>query len=147
MRRLKALGANNEDLLEIYRTQVIRVLELAVPAWQGYISHSDKANIERVQKSLCHIILGDEYFSYRNALGLLSLETLDNRRNKLCLKFAKKCEKHEKFKHWFKLNNNNVNTRSEKLKYCQVQARLTRFEKSPISFITNMLNEHYRKSK
>ena len=88
MRRLKALGANNEDLLEIYRTQVRSVLELAVPAWQGNISLGDKANIERVQKSLCHIILGDKYSSYRNALELLSLETLDNRRNKLCLKFA-----------------------------------------------------------
>ena len=147
IRRLKSLGASNEDLLEIYRTQVRSVLELAVPAWQGNISQSDKANIERVQKSLCHIILGDEYSSYMNALELLSLETLDNRRNKLCLKFAKKCEKHEKFKHWFKLKNNNVNTRSDKLKYCQVQARLTRFAKNPISCLTNMLNEHYRKSK
>ena len=57
IRRLKALGANNEDLLKIYRTQVRSVLELAVPAWQVNISQSNKANIERVQKSVCHIFI------------------------------------------------------------------------------------------
>ena len=147
IRRLKALGANIEDLIEIYTTQVRSVLELAVPVWQSNISLAEKANIERVQESACHITLGEKYYSYRNALEVLSLETLDNRRNQLCLKFAKKCEKHDKFKNWFKLNTKNFNTRSEKLKYCQVQARLSRMEKSPISFLTNMLNEHYKKSK
>ena len=142
IRRLKALGADKEDLIEIYITQVRSVLELAVPAWQGNISQAD--NIERVQKSALHIMLGEQYYSYKNALEVLSLETLDSRRNQLCLKFAKKCEKHDKFKNWFKLNNKNVNTRSEKLKYSQVQARLSRLEKSPISFLTNILNEHYK---
>ena len=83
-----------------------------MPAWQGNISQADKANIERVQKSALHIMLGEQYYSYKNALEVLSLETLDNRRNQLCLKFAKKCEKHDKFKNWFKLNNKNFNTRS-----------------------------------
>ena len=147
IRRLKALGATTKDLIEIYITQVRSVLEFAVPVWQSNISLADKANIERVQKSFCHIILGEKYHSYKNALEVLSLETLEIRRNQLCLRFARKCEKHDKFKNWFKLNTKNTNTRSEKLKYCQVQARLSRLEKSPISFLTNMLNEHYQKSK
>ena len=48
LRRLKNLGANRADLLEIYRTQVRIVQELAVPAWQGNLSQIDKINIERV---------------------------------------------------------------------------------------------------
>ena len=60
---------------------------------------------------------------------------------------CKKAEKHTKHKHWFKLNDQTVNTRQEKYKYCDVKARLNRFKKSPISFLTNMLNEHYSKSK
>ena len=145
MRRLKNLGANRDDLLEIYRTQVRIVLELAVPAWQGNLSHIDKINIERVKKSALHIILGDEYISYRNAIRTLDLDDLETRRNKLCLKFVKKCEKSDKFSNWFKLNTQSVNTRQEKTKYVKVRARLSRLEKSPISFLTNMLNHHYSK--
>ena len=144
LRRLAALGASNDDLLEIYRTQIRCVLELAVPVWQGSISQDEKADIERVQKSAFHIILGNEYLSYSNALKVLCLETLERRRNQLCLKFAKKCEKHEKFRHWFKINKNDNNTRSKKAKYSEVTARLSRFKRSPISFLTTMLNEHYK---
>ena len=145
LRRLKNLGANRDDLLEIYRTQVRIVLELAVPAWQGNLSQIDKINIERVQKSALHIILGDEYISYRNAIRTLDLDDLETRRNQLCLRFGKECEKSDKFNNWFKLNTQSVNTRQEKTKYVKVRARLSRLEKSPISFLTNMLNHHYSK--
>ena len=122
LRRLQNLGAEKEDLLEIYRTQVRCVLEMAVPAWHSSISQLEKRNIERVQKSAFHIILGHDYISYRNALKVLNLESLDSRRNQLCLKFAKKCEKNDKFKHWFKFNENYKNTRTEKLRYCEVKS-------------------------
>ena len=145
LRRLKNLGANRADLLEIYRTQVRIVLELAVPVGQRNLSQIDKINIERVQKSALHIILGDEYISYRNAIRTLDLDDLETRRNKLCLKFGKKCEKSDKFNNWFKLNTQSVNTRQEKTKYVKVRSRLSRLEKSPISFLTNMLNNHYSK--
>ena len=82
--------------------------------------------------------------SHKNASRVLCLGTLESRRNLLCIKFARKCEKHEKFRHWFKLNLKTTNTRSKKLKYCEVSARLSRFKKSPISFLTTMLNEHYK---
>ena len=147
LRRLKNLGAKEIDLVDVYTKQIRSVMGLAAPAWHSAISQAERQDLEKIQKSACHIILGTNYISYKNALEVLSLETLDNRRNQLCLKFAKKCEKHDKFKNWFKLNTKNFNTRSEKLKYCQVQARLSRMEKSPISFLTNMLNEHYQKSK
>ena len=86
LRRLQNLGANRDDLLEIYRTQVRSVLELAVPAWQGNLSRIDKINIERVQKSAIHIILGDDYVSYKNAIKTLHIDDLETRRNQLCLK-------------------------------------------------------------
>ena len=143
LRRLVNLGANRDDLLEIYRTQVRSVLELAVPVWQGNLSQLDKINIERVQKSALHIILGDKYACYKNAIKTLNIDDLETRRNKLCLKFGKKCETNDKFKHWFKFNNQTLNTRQAKTKYVKVKARLYRLEKSPISFLTNMLNHHY----
>ena len=58
-------------------------------------------NIERVQKKFS----GEDYSSYRLALQLLNLDSLESLRNKLCLNFTKKAEKHSKFKCWFKLTN------------------------------------------
>ena len=81
--------------------------------------------------------------SYTNALEVLNLETLEMRRNKLCLNFALKAEKHEKFQYWFKKNIKNVNTRHPTMKYCTVKANHTRFEKSPISYLTKLLNSYY----
>ena len=48
--RLKGLGAQTSELVDMYRKQVRSVLELAVPAWNGAIKNSDKTDIERVQK-------------------------------------------------------------------------------------------------
>ena len=87
---------------------------MTLPAWQSGISQAEKM-------SACHIILGDNYMSYRNALGTLSLGNLETRRNQLCLKFGKMAEKHDKFSNWFKLNDMTV---QEKMKYCEVKARL-----------------------
>ena len=145
VRRLKFLGAEVDDLLEIYTKQIRSVLELAVPAWHGAITLAEQVDIERVQKSVAHIILGQNYVSYREALKTLGLESLKVRRDKLCLNFALKAEKHDKFKKWFKLSNPKQDTRQTKFKYCDVIAKHSRFKKSPLSLLTRILNEHYKK--
>ena len=38
---------------------------------------------------------------YKNALGVIKLDLLEERREKLCLKFAKQCLRHEKLKNMF----------------------------------------------
>ena len=80
VRRLKYLGAEVGDLLEVYIKQIRSVLELAVPAWHGAITLAEQFDIERIQKSVAHIILGHDYVSYREALKTLNLESLNNRR-------------------------------------------------------------------
>ena len=145
LRRLKNLGAGPLDLTDIYIKQVRSILELAVPVWHSGITQNERIDIERIQKSAAHIILGEDYCSYKDALSDLGLESLESRRAKLCLKFIKKAEKHDKHQNWLKLYKTNVNTRQRKNKYCEVKAFHTRFQKSPLSFLTQMLNEHYRK--
>ena len=115
-----------------------------MPAWQGSLSQAEKVDLERVQKCASHIILGDAYFSYNNALNILGLETLELRRNKLALKFALKSEKHNKFRNWFKVNVKNVQTRQKYDKYCTVKSNHVRYEKGPVSFLTKLLNLYYK---
>ena len=69
LRRLKALGAETGELLDIYKLQVISVLELAVPVWHPGLTQSEVTQIERVQKTALHIILGTKYTSYNEALN------------------------------------------------------------------------------
>ena len=146
IRRLKFLGAGRDDLVDIYVKHVRSILELAAPAWQGTITQSERIDLERVQKSALHIILGEEYISYSQALNLTGLQNLELRRQKLCLKFAKRAESHWKHKRWFKPNSTQVNTRQHKTKYTSVQFRHTRFKNSPISYLTSLLNTHYSKT-
>ena len=47
----------------------------------GGISRSEKTDLEIIQQSACHIILGDLYSSYKGALKTLNLDSLEARRN------------------------------------------------------------------
>ena len=144
LRRLKFLGAGSKDLVEIENKQIHSILELAAPAWQGGISQAEKQDLERVQKSATGIILGPSYTSYRNALEGLQLDSLENRRNKISLKFALKSEKHDKFNSGFKPATKTVNTRTKVSKNCHVKSIHARFSNSLISFLTRLLNLYYK---
>ena len=56
LKRLKNLGANSEQLIDVYIKQIRSVVELAVPVWHSSLSLSDKADIERVQKAALQVI-------------------------------------------------------------------------------------------
>ena len=140
IRRLKGLGAQCGELVDMFIKQCRSILELAVPAWHGAITTVEKLDIERIQKVALHIILGDQYLNYSNALKITNLETLESRRDKLCIKFAKKAERNQKFKMWFKPKPE-LPTRQDNDKYWKTLARTTRLKKSPISHLTNLLNE------
>ena len=72
--------------------------------WHYSITEEEKADIERVQKVACKVILKERYSSYENALLTLDLQTLSERRDILCLRFAKKCLKMPQTKDMFPVN-------------------------------------------
>ena len=140
---MKILGASKEALLQVYTKQVRCLLEYSVPVWQGGLTAAEKTDLERVQKCAVRIILGYQYSSYTTALLSLGLETLESRRIKLCLNFALKAEKHPKFSSWFKPSMKSRDTRTRPNKYCQTKSKHKRFDQGPISYLTNLLNQHY----
>ena len=142
LRRLKPYGANTEELLDIYRTQIRCVLEFAVAAWNSGLTLDQINQIERVQKCALAVILGQGYQSYSNALSVLDMDTLSDRRHVLCLKFATKSYKNDKFNTWFNPNNGPHTTRSIAPILKPVQARKGKFKKSPLSYLTSLLNEN-----
>ena len=144
LRRLKSLGTALPELKDVYIKQIRSVLELAVPVWHSSLTQGNISDIERVQKAALHVMLGDSYICYKNALYITSLETLDARRNRLCSKFATKAVKHKKHSRWFKINKKVTITRQQQPKFCQVVSRTERFSKSQISYLTDVLNEKYK---
>ena len=150
LRRLKKLGASKTEMIDVYFKQIRCVLELAVAVWTPGLTKAESNQIERVQKCALHVIVGDSYESYNQAIDILGVEKLSDRRSKLCLNFAKRLEKHPKYSNWFHPAEETVpptmSTRSDKTittKYTPVPFRTDRFNDSPIPFLTELLNKHY----
>ena len=120
------------------------MLEFAVPVWHRSITGVDRLRLERIQKSALHIILGGQYTSYTSALKYTKLESLFQRRKKLCKTFARKSVRNTKFTKWFSTNLKETGTRLTQPKFSRVYNRTDRFERSPISYLTNILNKHYK---
>ena len=83
IRRLKGLGATHSELVDIYKKQVRCVLEMAAPVWTPALTKSPINQIERVQKTVCAVILGPGYWNYSFALTMLKLDPLSDRRLEL----------------------------------------------------------------
>ena len=79
LRRLKCLGANSEQLLDIYGKQVRSLLEFAVPAWHGAITVVEKQDIEQIENVALHIIHEVKYDNYSDPLNLTNMEPLEKR--------------------------------------------------------------------
>ena len=81
IRRLQKLGANMVDLLCVYFKHIRSILELAVPVWNASrtVSGEHITQLERIQKTALHIILGEEY---KCALEMSGLDKLTERRGK-----------------------------------------------------------------
>ena len=85
------------DLKSIYLTFIRSVLEQSTVTAHEH----NKKDIERVQRAAVRVIMGNDYTTYKDGLKDLKIETLEKRREFLCLKFAKNCIKSEKVKDLF----------------------------------------------
>ena len=143
LRRLKKLGASTEDLLDLFDKHIGSILEYAAPVWHSSLTGEDRLRLERIQKSGLHIILGDKYRSYSSALRITGRKTLFERRRKICIKFARKSWKNEKFSTWFAVNTRETKTRQDQPKLHEVYCRTDRYKNSPLSYLTNLLNNNH----
>ena len=139
LRRLKTMGATKKVMRLIYFQHIRSILEFGVAAWNSAITLNESKKLERVQKVALRLIYG-RIFSYTALLKTAKLCKLSKRREKLCLEFAKKAAQHPKFKDWFKQVN--VGQPKNRAKYAVTLSRLKRLEKSPIPYLTNLLNKN-----
>ena len=91
LRKLYEFKVPISDLSHIYTLYVRSILEFNCCVWNFSITEAEVQDIERVQKVACRIILKESFTTYDNALSILKLVDLKERRKSLCLKFAQNC--------------------------------------------------------
>ena len=96
LHKLYSFHVPDSELVNIYILYLRSVLEQSCQVWHHSITEEEISDLERVQKVAFILILKESYICYEQALAELNLETLDERRERLCLNFAKKCLKYEK---------------------------------------------------
>ena len=118
------------------------ILEQSCTVWHSGLTEQNTQDLERIQKTSFKIILKDNYMSYENALKVLDMETLSDRRENLCLSFARKCLKNERMSQYFEKNEkeHQMKTRNEE-KFKVSMAHTEKMKKSPIIYMQRLLNK------
>ena len=143
LRRVPSFCKNYQDLKNIYILFVRSILEQSATVWHSSLSEVNKNDLERVQKSALKVILGEQYKTYPNALKIVELETLNERRKHLCLVFAQRSKKHPKMRKMFPYTEKTHKMDTRNPEKFQVQHALKeRLKKSPIIYMQNLLNEN-----
>ena len=142
LRKISHFGASWDDLKNIYVLYIRSLLEQSCTVWHSGLTEENKQDLERVQKSALRIILQESYKNYSHALNTLEIESLADRREVLCIEFAKKCLKNEKMKHFFPQNKKShpMKTRFEE-QFEIDHTNTERLKNSPLIYMQRLLNE------
>ena len=142
LRTISNFGATLEELKTVYIVFIRSLLEQSATVWHSSLTEENRSDLERVQKTALKIILDTKYKSYNQALRTLEIESLETRRQELCLNFAKKATKHPRFQHLFPKNNKTHTMKTRNPKKFQVTRAFTeRLKRSPIIYMQTLLNE------
>ena len=147
VRRLKGLGASQGQLIDALQKQVLSVLWLGAPAWYCQTTEQERKDIDRVAKVGLRIIFGESYCGFESCLLAANMLRPTEQLSNMTSRFAAKSASHTKFSQWFEpAANQTINTRSSKniQKYRTVPARTARYGKSPIPYLTRILNKTHK---
>ena len=127
------------ELVEIYILYIRSVVESSAVVWHSSLTKGQEMEIERVQKVALRTILKGNYDNYADALELCSRPSLYERRNYMCLTFARKCIKNPKTSDMFLPNIQSYETRNPD-KFYVTQANTNRLANSAIPYMQRLLN-------
>ena len=144
----KKFTSNVAELKQIYISKVRSHLEYGVNVWSSGLTKHQNFSIERVQKSSMKVIFGKYFKNYTSALKDLNLDTLETRRRKLNLNFAKKCLKLKNMEALFPLKTSlhSMKRRNDE-KYVINKAKTLRYKVSSVPNMQSLLNDDVKEQK
>ena len=141
LRKISSFGSNPQEMVQLWKTFCLSVLEQSCVVWGGMITDENRKDLERTQKNFTKLVLQENFTTYRNALTSLGLKSLEERRKKLTLKFAKTSLADGHFKGLISKKNPNKGLPTRNKEYYQVTRAYTeRYRKSPILYMQRLLN-------
>ena len=116
--------------------------------WHSSLTNENRQDLERVQKAALKVILKNDYEDYEKALRLTGLQSLDERREMIALRFVKSSLKNANFSKLFPLKKMKhvMNVRNP-MKYQLNKANTERYKKSTIPYLQRLLNKENLKRK
>ena len=142
LHRAAGFTSNVEDLKSIYLIYVRSVVEQSAVVWHSSLTYKNRRDLERVQRCAVRVIMKNNYKGYKNGLKTLRIQTLEKRREMLCLKFAKNCLKDEKLKKFFPVKKSEHKMKKRKtMKFKTNKTRTERYRKSAIPYMQRLLNK------
>ena len=136
-----AFTSNRKELKDIYLTFVRSILEQSAVVWHSSLTVRNRKDLERIQKAAVRVMMGKDFLTYKHGLKLLKLNTLEKRREILCLRFAKNCLKNDKVKTLFPLNKTKHCMKKRKQQKYQTKKQNTnRYKKSALPSMRKLLN-------
>ena len=137
LRKVKSFSPPVEDLKNIYFLFIRSLLEQSATVWHSSLTEENSHDLERVQKSALRIILGEGYIGYKKSLEKLDMESLNERREQLCLSLQSNVEKIPKQGTCFLKTVKYIQCKQEIRKYLEYSMK-----NSPIIYMQNLLNEN-----
>ena len=141
LHKISEFNAPVEDMLTIYMSYIRSIVEQSCTVWHSRLTQENIEDLERIQKSALRIILKEDYNTYDQALEFTMLAKLSDRREKLCLKFAKNCAKNELTRDLFQLNPNGGTVSRNREKYLVTMANTDRLRDSAVPYLQRLLNK------
>jgi hypothetical protein len=143
LRKVASFGTSEHELSNVYFLFIRRLLEQSATVWHSSLTQENVDDMKKVQHSNVEIILGDKYMGYKKSLDKLEMETLHERREQLCLNFAKACVKNPIFKIMFPktMKTHQMETRNPYI-FIVEHANTERFRKSSIIYMQHLLNDY-----
>ena len=90
--------------MTIYTNYIRSILEQYSIVWHSSLTIEDSVDLKRVQKLAMKVILKEEYQTFEQALKKMMLCKQSERRENMCLKFAKNCTKNDHTRDLFPLS-------------------------------------------
>ena len=148
LRKTAEFTNNIQEKRTIYILYIRSILEQSCVVWHSSLTVENSEDLERVQKSAVRIIIGNKFENYENALIKANLQKLSDRREQLCLKFARQCLQSDKNEDIFPLKRKNHRMKTRKQEIFEVNKFNTeRMKNSAILNMQRLLNEDFQKKR
>ena len=142
IRRMKSLGVSQATLVKYWVAEGRSALEMCAPLWHSSLTAAQSRALARVQRVAMAAITSVWGASHSEQLSALSLQPLAERRVELCRRFARRTAERSRHQDMFQPVDNPRPARgaAKRPVYIERWSRTTAYRRSPLQYLTRLLN-------